>query len=477
MGANKRDSPATGFFGLGPTYRSDGGDPDSVAQAKGETLDDRVDSLSRGFLALTVSCARCHDHKFDPIPQQDYYSIAGIFNNTRPNEIPLDAKDVVENYKVHQRAITNLNQRIKNLQKKAKQQPPLTNDQQKQLNEWNSELKRLKATAPPKFQFAHGLADSGAADMRVALRGNLRKPGDVAPRRFLRILAGSDPPRFQQGSGRIELAQAIATNPLTARVFVNRVWMHHFGKALVRSPSNFGVLGETPTHPRLLEWLAGQFMESGWSIKQLHRTIMLSATYQMSSRFDDHNFSVDGDNRLIWRMNSRRLDVESWRDSLLFVTGELDQATGGQPVEDITRSLRRTLYAKVSRNGDRFASDQFLRMFDFPLMRASVAQRSTSIVPQQYLFLMNSSFLVERAKALAIRLARVSGRDLERIRQAYQLLYSRTASDEETTLGLQYLSTAAPVIRESSAAGVKELTRWVQYAQVLLSSNEFMYVR
>jgi hypothetical protein len=461
---------ATGLFALGPTYRSDGGDPDSVAQAKAETLSDRVDTLGRGILGLTLACARCHDHKFDPLPQADYYSLAGVFNNTRVQETPIAPPEVVKVFEDRQRAIKEVDQKIKqrpNEIKKENRQP--TADETKQIEAWKVELDQLRKTAPPKPDFAHAMADSGSADMKLAIRGDLRKPGDVTPRRFQRILAGEDSPRFDQGSGRQQLAEAVAgaQNPLTARVFVNRVWMHHFGEGLVRTPSNFGQLGEKPTHPGLLDRLTASFIESGWSVKQLHRTIMSSAAYQMSARFDERSFQTDGDNRLLWRMNPRRLDVESWRDALLAITGELDLTLGGPPTDQLN-SRRRTLYFRVSRNGDQFASDVFLRLFDFPIMRASVAKRPTSIVPQQYLFLMNSTFMVERAGALVGRLQGEAADDRQRIDLAYRLLYGRPATDEETQLGLDFIAS------DSDPASA---SLWQRYAQVLLSANEFMFLQ
>ena len=385
------DNVARGFLDLGPSYKSDGGDPDSKAQAQGETIDDRVDTFSRGLLGLTLSCARCHDHKFDPIPQQDYYSVAGVFH--------------------------------------------------------------------------------GDTDMKVAIRGDLLRPGELAPRRFLRILAGENPASFNQGDGRVDLAAAVTDprNPLTARVFVNRVWMHHFGKAIVRTPSNFGVLGEMPTHPQLLDWLAADFIQSGWSVKELHRTIMLSATYQMSSRFDQHALNIDGDNLLLWRMNPRRLDVEAWRDTMLAVTGELDVRIGGGPTADLN-SLRRTVYFKISRNGDHFAPDEFLQTFDFPLMKATVAKRPKTIVPQQFLFLLNSSFIIERARALVIRLEKEASPGRDRIERAYVLLFGRVPTEQEQQLSLDFLD------GDPKEEDLK-LTRWQRYAQVLLGSNELMFVR
>ena len=311
--------------------------------------------------------------------------------------------------------------------------------------------------------------------MNVALRGNPLKPGPVAPRRFPRILTAAQSPLFKKGSGRLELAAAVTNvdNPLTARVIVNRLWLHHFGRALVRSPNNFGTLGEKPTHPRLLDWLAVELNESGWSLKRLHRLIVLSATYRMSSTYDAHNFAIDGDNRLIWRSNPRRVDVESWRDALLSVTGELESRFGGEPTTALSKSRRRTLYGAISRNGDVFESDMFLRLFDFPVPRASRAKRTTTTVPQQYLFLMNNPFMFERARRLAERLVSEYDSDGERVSRAYDLLYGRQVTDTEIELALDFLSADG----ENENVAQESVSRWDQYAQVLLSASEFMYVR
>ncbi|MEC7557581.1 MAG: DUF1553 domain-containing protein, partial [Planctomycetota bacterium] len=294
---------------------------------------------------------------------------------------------------------------------------------------------------------SHVLGDTGNKDMPIALRGNLRKPGPIAPRRFLRLLAGPDAKAFTQGSGRLGLAEAMVapSNPLTPKVFVNRVWAWHFGRGLVGSPSNFGSLGEKPTHPDLLEWLAADFVEHGWSIKRLHRTILLSATYRQSSAFNKKAFATDGDNRLVWRFSPRRLDVESWRDSLLAVTGELDPNLGGAPTEDVRGSRRRTMYFKISRTGDRFATDDFLRLFDFPIPRATIAKRPLSTVPQQYLFLLNSPIMIDRARSLAARLNKEAPDLSARIERAYQLLYGRSPTPLESRLAHDFLDgEAAP---------------------------------
>ena len=453
---------ATGFFAVGPTYISDGGDPEATAQAQAETLADRVDTLSRAFLGLTVACARCHDHKFDPITARDYYALAGIFDNSTAGLVSIAPLEVVAAFDAAQRAIQEQETKIKSAG---------TNDATKrQVPELKAELERLKKAAPPAYATAHMLADHGNKDMPVAIRGDLRKPGESAPRRFLQIVAGENPPLFKEGSGRRQLADAIAEagNALTARVIVNRIWKHHFGQALARTPSNFGIIGEKPTHPELLDWLAATFVENEWSLKKLHRLILLSSTWQMSSQYRADAFAKDGENRLLWRMNSRKLEVESWRDSLLAVTGELDRAIGGPPTERILESNRRTLYGKVSRNGDRFLSDEFLRLFDFPTPRSTSEQRTASTVPQQHLFMMNSAFMTARAKALAARLERESSEDRARIALAYQLLYSRPPVAGETALGLTFLA---------ATTGGTAQSRWESYAQVLLSAHEFLQIQ
>ena len=455
----------TGFLAVGPTYNDDGGDPDSVAKTRAETLDDRVDTVTRAFLGLTVSCARCHDHKFDPIPQADYYSLAGVFNNTRNVHARSDTPENLKKIEEHQRAVRALEVRLNDLSRQGLD--PITRAIRK--TEVVGELKKLRAAAPPPSPMYHGVADGGTADMAIAIRGDLRKPGAVVPRRFPEILSRQPRQSWTTGSGRLQLAEAMVSkeNPLTARVMVNRLWQGHFGEPLVRTPGNFGTLGEKPTHPELLDWLAARFIESGWSIKALHKTIMLSATYRSASQNNETNFRSDGDNRFLWRMSPARLDVETWRDCVLAVTGELDPTMGGPPAPDILSSSRRTLYAAVSRNGDRFPSDAFLRLFDFPSARATVSERPVSTVPQQFLFLLNSPFMEARARAFAGRLQREVAGDAERINRAYELLYARTPEAAERELGLAFLA--------GDETG--QATRWRQYAQVLLGSHEFMQWR
>jgi hypothetical protein len=345
----------------------------------------------------------------------------------------------------------------------------LPEDKKQQLADMSKTLSMLQKSDDAKpLPIAHGLAETNPANMKVFLRGNPAKLGDEAPRRFLKILA-ENPKPFTQGSGRLELAEAIASkdNPLTARVIVNRVWQYHFGRPIVGTPSNFGTLGDRPSHPELLEYLAVHFMETGWSFKKLHREIMLSSVYQLSAERDEKNFNIDGDNRWFWRMNRRRLDVESWRDAMLAVSGKLDPKLGG-PTTNLAAAdnNRRTVYAKISRHDLNFV----LRLFDFPDANITSERRAETTVPQQQLFVLNSPFVIETAKALAARVQKEASNDPERVQRAFALAYCRPASVEETQLFVAFLN---GVDADPTA---NRLTRWERVAQILIGSNEFMYV-
>ena len=583
-----KNLPALGFFGLGAQYYKN----TDAAKAAADELDDRVDTLTRGFLGLTVSCARCHDHKFDPIPQIDYYSLAGIFTSCKLSNLPLANKETVKRSEEVQGKIKKLDGDVKEFMRvekaqraeakaddlarylvaawkfqAAKQKDPKasldaiakvemldqtilnrcakfvekagsgfemmrkTNAAEKEVavaaqtmqkqvkamigqkgkldkmkqdllnnlfyadnsvfqlsdvqvraalpEEKKSKLDGMTKTltslqkddAAKPLPFTHGLAETGSADMKVFLRGNPAKLGEVAPRRFLKVLAGDEPTPFKQGSGRLELANAVAAkdNPLTARVMVNRVWQYHFGRPIVGTPSNFGQLGDRPTHPELLDYLAVRFMETGWSMKSLHRDIMLSATYQLSSEQSDKNFNIDGDNRWFWRMNRRRLDVESWRDSMLAVSGKLDSKLGG-PTTNLAAgdNNRRTVYAKISRHD----LNGLLRLFDFPDANISSERRNETTVPQQQLFVLNSPFVIETAKALAARVQKEAASNPDRVQRVFALAYGRPASAEESQIFAAFLQG-----QDTPAEATQiRLTRWERMAQILIGSNEFMYV-
>jgi hypothetical protein len=279
---------------------------------------------------------------------------------------------------------------------------------------------------------------------------------------------GKKSPFNSKGSGRLELAKALtsADNPLTARVMVNRVWAAHFGRGLVTTTSNFGNLGARPSHPALLDYLARRFTGNGWSLKNLHRHIMLSATYQQSSDYRQEAAQVDGDNQWLWRMNRRRLDIEAWRDSLLFASGELDTTLGGPSLQlGDQKNKRRTIYGFVSRH----RLDELLRLFDFPDPNITSATRAVTTVPLQQLFVLNSDFMAQRAKALAARIENEASQDLDlRLGYTFELLYQRPATPADIALAKSFL--------ESSGEDKSKLTPWQQYMLALLAANEFMYV-
>jgi cytochrome c553 len=353
----------------------------------------------------------------------------------------------------------------------AKLEQHLAESERAELAARRSELETLRRDAPPMYPIAHVIVDAQPADMKVFLRGNPANEGEVAPRRFLRVIAGNDPPQFRTGSGRLELAAAIASrdNPLTARVIVNRVWQQHFGRGLVATPDNFGKLGELPSHPELLDYLAVKFMEHGWSLKWLHREILQSAVWQLASTRDAAAEEVDADNRFLWRMNRRRLDVEAWRDALLAVSGQLDPQFGG-PSTNLAdaANVRRTVYAFISRH----ELDNMLRLFDFPDANITSATRAETTVPQQQLFVLNSPFMLNQARAFAARLQKEAGDDpAARIRLAFQLAFSREPTAGELQLGVDYVSAT-----DAEGQPQNALTRWERYAQILLASNEFLYI-
>ncbi len=462
---------ALGFFACGPVYYGDGKKLDQYA--------DRIDTLTRGFLGLTVACARCHDHKYDPIPTTDYYALEGVFASSDYVEVPDATKEQIATYEKGQAAIkakdaeitaflkseaTRLNRKVTNDQLKQFEKS-LPADSLKKTASLRADLARLKKTAPPKYPVIHTLADTASpTNMPVLVRGNPDAVGAKVARRFLAVLGGDQSP-FKQGSGRLELARAIASaeNPLTARVIVNRIWQHHFGQGLAATASNFGNLGEKPSHPELLDWLAHRLMASGWSLKALHREIMLSAVYQQSSRYDEHHFGRDPGDTLLWRMNRRRLDVEAWRDAMLKVAGRLDQRFGGPSVSlDAPTNTRRTLYAAISRHD--LAS--MLRLFDFPDPNITSGGRPLTTVALQELFVLNSEFMSANAQAIAAQLHADQSQgegDSNRVCRGYRMLFGREPTEHERAIALAYVSSGG----EAS---------WQQYAQALLATNEFMFV-
>jgi hypothetical protein len=305
----------------------------------------------------------------------------------------------------------------------------------------------------------------GIQDVPIHIRGSYAKLGPVVPRRLPRFLAGENQPPITHGSGRRELAAWIASpkNPLTARVIVNRVWQWHFGEGLVRTPSNFGLLSEPPTHPELLDWLASRFIEDGWSLKKLHRRIMLSATYRQASRVSREAFDRDPENRFNGRFPSRRLEAEAIRDAILAVNGQLDRTVGGPAGDDFT-IRRRSLYVQTAR----WQRDSYANLFDAANPDSSTEKRVTSTVSPQALLLLNHPWMQDQARHFAERLVReVPAGDAARIERAYQLLFARKPKDVELNVAQTILQGADPAVANAG---------WLDLAHVLLCSNEFIYV-
>ncbi|MGB7346195.1 MAG: PSD1 and planctomycete cytochrome C domain-containing protein [Pirellulaceae bacterium] len=396
---------ALGLLGLGPKYYRRN-DPTVMA----DEWEDRIDTVSRGLLGLTVACARCHDHKFDPIPTSDYYALAGVFAGTQMFNRPIEQK--------------------------------------------NGEAKKPQDAV-------HIVREGKPTDVPIQIRGDAANKGPVVQRAFLTALSTS-PIRFTNGSGRADLADAIADrdNPLTARVIVNRVWMQLMGSPLVGTPSNFGSLGSRPTHPELLDDLAVRFMDHGWSLKWLQREIVLSSTYQQSSQIDAQKAAIDPENELRWRMPRRRLSAEGYRDALLNIAGRMESSINGPSMEpDDKDSHRRTLYSKISR----LDLNPLLARFDFPDPNAHSAKRHETTTPLQKLFLLNSPFLIQQSESLAAKISLKGQSRRSAIESVYQMLFSRPPSSLETQLGESYLD------RDDDQA-------WPQYIQALMISNEMFMI-
>ena len=480
-----------------------------------DIIDDRIDVVTRGTLGLTVACARCHDHKFDPIPTRDYYALYGVFQssaealspcangeNAELTELVKKNRDLMTKRREEQMARTRAQaadylKATRELEKYPEEVFGQLLDA-KDLNpfivhrfvawlekhpgvELNQEV--LKQPDSPAFvpdehianiemYFPTGvttelwksqgdvdrfLIKSSAAPThatvlvdrplpstpRVFNRGNPLTKGDAVPRQFLSLFGPQKP--FTKGSGRLELAQAIIDprNPLTARVMVNRIWQHHFGRGLVSTPSDFGKQGSPPSHPELLDWLAQRFIDSGWSIKAMHRLIMLSQTYQQSSQTSDPR---DPDNRLLARMTPHRLSFEEARDAWLAAAGRLNLRVGGRPEGLFAASnTRRTLYALV----DRENVPMVMRTFDFANPDLSIPQRTETTVPQQALFGLNHPFVVQQAKAL-VQNAAASKSDEAKIRHIYAKLFQRSPTSDELASALAFAQTDnRPVIAAS----------------------------
>ena len=621
---------ATGFLALGPKLIAE---QDKVKMYY-DIVDEQIDVTGKTFLGLTIACARCHDHKFDPISTRDYYSLASIFASTKQLAklegtvsklyfAPLAPKEVAERYEAHQKKIEEKEREIGELNgqegrryrdglaprlaeymlaarkvyhdgaaaatvarersldpdvlarwveylKPSKERrvhlEPWYNsgaaeletmarryqedfigvaaERTRALDEWKAkaeaarargeepppapkfqpgdnrfftevttakgpfalpdkdkekvfseggraraqklqaELKRLKESAPAEPPLACGVAEGKNVEQRVFVRGNPESLGEAVDKRFPVVLAGEQQPPIREGSGRRELAEWLADprNPLPARVMVNRIWQWHFGEGLVRTPSNFGITGERPTHPELLDWLALEFVARGWSVKAMHRLMMLSSTYQMSSETPPEKREKDAGNRLLSRFPMRRMSIEEIRDSLLSLDGALDLTMGGtlqsgegtdKEFSEDRKSLspdasrRRTVYLPLRRSN----LPSLFNLFDFGDATNSQEDRTQTNVAPQALFMMNSKFVAERTRSLAEKLLRAESDDARRVERAWIAVLGRGPEPEETRDALRYIE-RFPAGREAEG----RLAAWASWCRALVASNDFIYV-
>jgi len=577
---------ATGFLALGPKLVAE---QDKVKMFY-DIVDEQIDVAGKALLGLTISCARCHDHKFDPVSTKDYYSLASIFASTKQLAkiegtvsqlyfAPLVAKPIADQYQAHQdrlaakqaeinKVIAGEARRFQSIQaprlaeymlgtqvpnpsldpaqlvrwvaylKPTKERRPhldrfyesaataalyqaefiaeaerrrqaapgtkfLAGDNRfytdvisakgplslptpnpeafysesarQQIAALTVELAAIKAVAPPEPPFACAVAEDQPVQQRVFLRGNPEAKGDLVEKRFPAILAGENQPPITAGSGRLELANWLAdpANPLPARVMANRIWQGHFGQGLVRTPNNFGLAGERPSHPALLDWLASRFIAEGWSVKRMHRLLMLSSTYQMSAAVTPLKREKDPDNRLLSRFPIRRKTVEEIRDSLLLLDGSLDLTMGGSlqsgtgtdnEFSDGRKSIhpdasaRRTVYLSLRRSN----LATLFTLFDFGDATTSTETRSETNVAPQALYMMNSKFVADRAATLGAS----AGSAEEKVRHAYQVVLGQPPTATQVDAALTYLS---------KFPGPNSLA-WTSYCRTLIASNDFLYV-
>jgi len=458
----------------------DRGDADKEKMVS-DMVDDQIDTIGKAFMGLTLGCARCHDHKFDPIAQTDYYALAGIFYSTRMlkelgekggemtlQRRPLVAQEMIDKRERQLKEIKELDTKLLEMAIK-NPSPPDDSVQQAMMKQLAQVRKELVPEAPLALAVSEGGVPGGLfpkiQDVPLHIRGSYTRLGPVIPRGMPKFFAGDKQPPIKNGSGRKELANWITSkdNPLTARVIVNRVWQWHFGTGLVATPNNFGLLSEPPSQPELLDWLATKFIEDKWSLKKLHRRILLSATYQQASAVSTKDTARDPDNRWLNRFAPRRLEAEAIRDAMLFVAGKLDMTPLGPATHDLNTTAR-SLYVQTAR----WDRSNFATLFDAANPDAAVEKRDVSTVAPQALFLLNHDFVLAQAKHLAERVTRDEPKDeTARIQRLFRLMFGRTATAEEIKVSKQLLAESQK--RKAEIA-------WRDLAHVLLCCNEFVYL-
>lgn len=491
---------ATGYLALSKRF---GQNPRDFVH----TLDDTLDNLGKAFLGLTVSCARCHDHKFDPIPMEDYYALYGFFESTTytfpglehrqdsANQVPLGSMEEQALWQAYLECLRQLEGILESIQKDKTLEDKERQSREKALA---AVLKQLKAN-PPSVPLAFAVSEGKAADTRLRPRGDFAdQSGKPVRRGFLQVLGGQTLPEDVAGSGRLHLANWIIQkdNPLTPRVMVNRLWLHHFGRPLVSTPDDFGLRSQTPEHLALLDWLAAEFVTRGWSLKAMHRLLMSTETYGRASLPETRETSAalaaaqtaDSANLSYWRFESRRLSAEELRDSLLAISGRLDPEPGGRhpfpaplhfnysqhrPFSENYDSDKRSLYLMQRR----LEKHPYLGLFDGADPTAATGLRPLTVSPMQALFHLNSEFTDVQAQALAQRLLEEESSSPEdRVESIWMRVYGRPPGPEEASLALAFLEQVRPTWAQHEAAS-SELAAWTSLARTLFSSNAFVFVR
>ena len=531
-----RQIVATGFLLLGDLTIVEA----DKLKLRVDVVDQQVDKVGRAFLAMTVGCARCHDHKFDPIPQRDYYALAGFFYSTESIQraewgvwswptvvtLPESEQQQAERHAKltrHQQEVASLRTERERCQtRKAEVDAALTppagaeakddaargvlvkvqQDLAARLQQLDRDIQHLEFFAPaaPRAFAVFDLAEP--AHMRITIRGNAHALGDAVPRGYLQVASdGAAPSLAPQESGRRQLAEWIASpaNPLTARVAVNRIWQKLFGEGLVRSVDYFGLPGARPSHPELLDHLAQRFIAEGWSRKRFIRTLVLSRAYRMSSsELNPAAAAVDPEDRWLWRMPRVRMDAEALRDSLLLVAGRLMDSPGGPslPLEYVENTgnlfkpsvnppffrlsrfrpeqeFERTVYLPVVRSAPQSGPSELRNVFDFTQPAEFAGRRSVTAVPTQALFLMNSTFMRDRARDLAQRILDQDGDETARLDALWLRALGRPIREDERADAATFLAELRTE-NGSDKAAETELRCWAELCHAVLAGNEFL---
>ncbi len=483
---------ATGMLVIGPKMLAE----QDKEKMRIDIIDEQIDTVSRTFLGMTIACARCHDHKFDPIAAEDYYAMAGIFASTRTMqheefvskwlERPLPSKQIDSEIKEHRRKISQAkrrhaelidlakqallkNQNLTELPEKPETQFPQATRQE--IAEAKKAVDSLEKSLPA-HETVMAVEEQQAMDLPIHIRGNHLRKGPTliprgAPARLTQVV--SFPPIESDQSGRLQFARWLTSpdHPLTSRVMANRIWMWHFGQPLMRAPSNFGLQSDQPIHSKLLDWLAVRLIRDGWSLKRMHRLIMLSSTYQMTSRCESYR-QQDPNNEFIWRQNRRRLEVEPLRDAILSVGGSLIREFGGPSVGE--EKPRRTVYLSINRA----ALSETLATFDYVEPANHIEQRPVTTVPGQALFLLNNPLVHQQAARLVNELMAAEPQAARRVSKLWLRLCGRQPRPADVDRVLKFVENARSLVEGDE--NTKERMAWTSLCRTLIAGSQFCYV-